>query len=242
MPTDTRRLVIRAHRPWQRRLIWGGVAALALLAVYLAFEIGRRGAGYDSLQAWQQRRALNATIAELQKANAGLRASMAELETGQVSAHREREELARSIGELQSRIARQNQDLTFYRGIVSDSAGGTRVRIHRVVIEPGENSGNYRIRVVLVQTARPEKDVSGTMTLSVAGAEGDKPAEYPLQRLTQQKLERLRFSFRYFEDIEQQIELPAEFRPASVNVEVRAAGRTGEPLSEKFEWRVQESG
>jgi cell division protein FtsB len=242
MPIDTRRLVIRSHRPWLRPLLWGGLGVLMVAVVYLAFELGRLGAGHDSLAAWQQQRALQNTIEQLRRTNADLRAGLAELQTGQVSARHEREELARSIGELQGRIAQQNKDLAFYRGIVSDSAGANRVRVHQVTIAPGETAGGYRIRVVLVQTARPERDVSGTVTLSLEGAERGQPALLPLARLTADKREQLRFSFRYFQEFEQQVLLPADFTPAGVQVEVRAAGRTGEPLTEKFEWRVQESG
>lgn len=239
--TETRRLVIRTHRPWLRVLIFSSLAVIAIASIYLAFEFGRLGAGHNSLTAWQQRRELQSTITRLEKDNASLRARIAELETGQVSGGQERSELARTVSELQSQVARQNQDLTFYRGIVAASAGGTSVRIQRVVIAPGDSANNFALRVVLVQTARAEKNISGTMTLSVSGFEQNNPVTYTLDRLSADKRTQLKFSFRYFEDIDQPLALPAGFIPAKIQVEVRAEGRTGEPLTETFPWNVQQN-
>ncbi len=241
MPTETRKLVIRVHRPGLRALLWGVCIVLTASAIYLAFEIGRRGAGYDSISAWKQRRELHQKIEQLDKRNAALRAQLAELETGQVSGRQERAELTRSVGELQDQVAQQKQDLAFYRGIVSANAGGTSVRIHRVTIVPGDAPDRFNLRVVLVQTTRAERNVSGTMTLTLEGLEQDKPATYPLERVAAEKGDPLKFSFRYFEDIDEPIVLPAGFRPAKVHVEVRVADRTGEPLTETFDWRVQET-
>jgi hypothetical protein len=241
MPTETRKLVIRAHRPWLRGSIWAVLAIVTLAAIYIAFEGGRRRAGHDSLAAWQQRRELQAKIVQLEKTNTALRTKVAELETGQVSGRQESSELARTVSELQGQVARQNQDLAFYRGIVSSSVGGTSVRINRVVVVPGSAPDQFSVRVVLVQTVQPEKNVSGTMTFSLEGIEQHKPATYPLARLTADKREQLKFSFRYYEDLDQQLVLPKGFQPATVHVEVRAADRTGEPLTQTFEWRVQET-
>lgn len=222
-------------------MIWVCAALLALLSIYVAFELGRRGAGYDSIDAWRQRSALQGTIKQLQKDNETLRAELAELKTGQVSGRQEREELARSLSDLQGQLARQNQDLAFYRGIVSAAGSANRVSIHRVVISAGEGAGHFKVSVVLAQTARPEKDVAGTVTLSLEGMEQGRPAVYPLTRLSADKSAQLKFSFRYFQDLEQPIALPAGFTPASLTVEVRTAGR-GEPaVNQKFEWRVQET-
>jgi hypothetical protein len=239
MPTQTRRLVIRPHRPWVRPVLWASLALVLIAAVYLAFEAGRHGAGHDSILAWQQRRGLQGVVDRLEKTNAALRAEIAELKTGQVSGGQEREALARNVGELQRQLARQNQDLAFYRGIVSSPAGESRVNVHRAVISPADTPGRFRVSVVLVQTARPEKDASGTLTLSVEGTQQGKPVVHPLERLTDGKPQPLKFSFRYFEDIVREVALPAGFEPANLNVEVRA-GR-GEPVNRKFEWRVQEN-
>jgi cell division protein FtsB len=239
MPTETRRLVIRPHRPWQRPLLWTVLAVVVLGAVYLAFEAGRHGAGHDTILAWQQRRGLQTKMNTLEKTNAALRAEIAELKTGQVSSGQEREALARNVVDLQRQLARQNQDLAFYRGIISSPAGESRVNVHRAVIEPADTPGRFRVSVVLVQTARPEKDVSGTVALSVEGSEQGRPVVYPLERLSGGKTEPLKFSFRYFEDLVREMTLPPGFTPANLNVEVRVSGRGG-PVSRKFEWRTQE--
>ncbi|HSC06155.1 MAG TPA: hypothetical protein VLD59_04965, partial [Steroidobacteraceae bacterium] len=79
MPVEAPNLVIRMQRPWLRRLIWIFGLAVLPVAFYLVYEFGRFDGGYDRLTVSQHRRELEVEIERLQKANAELRAQVAEL-------------------------------------------------------------------------------------------------------------------------------------------------------------------
>jgi hypothetical protein len=232
-------LVIRPQRPWLRRLIW--IAALAVLPVafYLMYELGRFDGGYDRLTVGQNRRELEVEIERLQKANAELRGQVAELETGRMSHQQESSELARSVAELQAQVARQSQDLAFYRGIVGSTIGAPTIKVQRFQVHPGTEPRHHRLRLVLVQAVRPDNVVAGTVALTVQGTERGKPVTYSLSRLTADGRDQLPFSFRYVQDLDQEIVLPDGFQPARVSVEVRASGRSGAPFNQSFDWAVQ---
>ena len=55
-------------------------------------------------------------------ANRELRTRLAELDTIRIGRAREQAEVARTIGDLQAQVARQAQELAFYRGIVAQAA------------------------------------------------------------------------------------------------------------------------
>ena len=72
----------------------------------------------------------------MQKTNAELRANVAELETGRISQQQEREELARSIAELQSQVGRQSQDVAFYRGLVNTTLNAPTIKVQKFEVLP----------------------------------------------------------------------------------------------------------
>jgi uncharacterized FlaG/YvyC family protein len=236
-PTPTT-LVIRTQHPWLRRVWWGLAIALAPLGLYLTYELGRFDGGYDRISAGQERREQEVATERLEKANAELRGKLAEFETGRVSQQQEREELARTVTDLQTQVARQQQDLQFYRGIVSQTVGAPNVKVQRFQIVNGSAARRFKLRLVLVQ-ARTESVASGTVALAVEGSERGKAVTYNLPRLTADARAQVPFSFRYFQDLDQEIVLPEGFQPARVNVEVRASGRASSPATQSFNWAVQ---
>ena len=240
MPGQPATLVIRARRPWVRRAIWIAAFAILPVVIYLTYELGRLDGGYDRSTVGQRRRELEVEIERLQKNNAELRANVAELETGRISQQQEREELARSIAELQSQVGRQSQDVAFYRGLVNTTLNAPNIKVQKFEVMPGETNGKYHLRMVLVQAVRPDNIVSGTVELTVEGTERGQPAKYGLARLTGDGRSQLSFSFRYFQDLDQEVALPEGFQPGRVNVEVKSSGRSA-PLSQSFNWNGQSS-
>lgn len=239
MPLEAMNLVIRTQRPWVRRLMWIAGLALLPLSFYLMYEFGRFDGGYDRLTVGQRRRELEVEIERLEKANAEMRAKVAELETGHVSHQQESAELARTVADLQAQVARQSQDLAFYRGIVGSTIGAPTIKVQRFQVHPGSSPRQHRLRLVLVQAVRPDNVVSGTVALTVQGTERGKPVTYSLGRLTADGRDQLPFSFRYVQDLDQEVVLPEGFEPARVSVEVRASGRSGAPFNQSFNWTVQ---
>ena len=61
----------------------------------------------------------SAQIDHLQQAQQQLRVQLAAAEEARVAEVRERSEVARTIGELQAQVERQQQDVEFYRGLVA---------------------------------------------------------------------------------------------------------------------------
>lgn len=239
MPVEAGNLVIRAHRPWLRRFLWIAALALLPLSFYLMYEFGRFDGGYDRLTVGQRRRELEVEIERLEKTNAELRAKVAELETGDTSHQQETAELGRSVAELQSQVARQSQDLAFYRGIVGSTIGAPGIKVQRFQVRAGTGPNHFHLRMVLVQAVRPDNIVSGSVALTVQGTERGKAVTYNLARLTADGRDQLPFSFRYVQDLDQEVVLPGGFAPARVSVEVRTSGRSGAPYNQSFDWTIQ---
>jgi hypothetical protein len=235
-------LVIRTHSPARRLVIIGVVSVFAAFALYIVYELGRFNAGYDRLAVAQQRTELEVEIERLGKSNRELRTQLAELDTIRIGRAREQAEVTRTIGDLQAQVARQTQELAFYRGIVAQGAAAVGVKVQKVHITPGTKAQRFMVHIALVRTVRPDSVAIGSLALSIDGAMADgKALTLDLPAITPGKQKELPFNFRYFENLDQDVALPAGFQPEKVAVEVRSNKKDVAPASQSFPWSVDAS-
>lgn len=233
-----RNLVVRTHAPVRRTVLTIAFSIVGLFALYVVYELGRYDAGYDRLAVSQERTDLELKIEGLEKANRDLRAKLAELDTIRIGRNQERTELARTIGELQAQVARQAQDLAFYRGIVTQGTSTLGVKIQQLRIAATETPNNFRVRMTIVQSVRPDEPVKGIVMLKVEGEANGSATSLDHASLTGGKTREQPFNFRYFENFDQQITLPEGFRPERLTVEVSSDRKGVTALTQSFLWRV----
>src|SRR3982074_899565 len=124
-----RALVVRQRTPvLQTALLIAGVL-IGVFALYVVYELGRYNAGYDRQAVAQQRTELEVQIEHLEKANREMRIRLAEPDAFRVGRSREQAEVARATGDLQAQVARQSQELAFYRGVVAQGAAVLGVQV-----------------------------------------------------------------------------------------------------------------
>jgi hypothetical protein len=233
------KVVIRTYAPVRRWIVIGTLLTVVPLAGYLLFEYGRYVSGYDRLEALRVESEMQEQLDQRDATIRDLRRVSADLDTFKASQSRERSELARSIGELQAQVARQSQDLAFYKGIVVQNANTPEVKIQQLRIARGTRPGSFVLHLTLVQPARPDGTVAGTVSVVLDGQQGAAPGKLELEALTGGAQRQLTYSFRYFENLDPEIVIPAEFRPERITVEVRSSRRGVTPLSQTFIWTVE---
>ncbi|HEX4023872.1 MAG TPA: DUF6776 family protein [Steroidobacteraceae bacterium] len=234
------KLVVKAYAPARPWIAGVTVLLLVAVAVYGAFELGRYQAGYDALRATAQRGALQQQLAQLQQAQHQLNVQLASAQEQQVADIRERAEVARTIGQLQAQVERQQQDVEFYRGLVAPQAAqaaNVTVRVQQFHIAALPVAQQFVLHFTLNRLAQPERNINGTLAITVDGSQNGGPGSADLATLTGGKNE-LAFDFRYYADIEQQITLPVAFKPDSVTIEVRPARKGVAPYRQTFIWEV----
>ncbi len=236
-----RRLIVRAPAPVQRWLAAGLALVLMGVALILAFQGGRYVAGYDSVRAASQRSALQQKIDQLQAAQHQLQVQLAAAQEAQISDVRERSAVARTIGELQAQVERQQQDVEFYRGLLAPQLGkqppDVAIRVQEFHISATTDARQYMLRFTLNRIVQPDRTVDGMLAITVDGSQAGMPASLDLASLGGGK-QQLPFNFRYYADIEQPITLPAAFKPDSVTIEVRPTRKDMAPYRQTFIWEV----
>lgn len=205
-----------------------------------AFWLGQLRAGYNALQAELGQRRLQQQVAELEAEKRGLREKLARLETNEKVNREAYREVEEQLVELQGKIIEQQEDLAFYRGVVA-GPGQTRLQIRQLTVSPGQTPSSYRLRLVLAQGDRAEREVRGQVQIRVEGNRGSQRVSLDLADLGRPGIRPppLKFSFRYFQDLQTELALPADFTPARVVIRVSPTSGGAGPTVESFPWTVR---
>jgi len=238
MPGLPPKLVVTTYSPTRRLVTIVVLVLLVAGGVYGMFEFGRYRASYDIVAMIKERADYRGQIEAQETIISELRAKVAQLESSTVGQTREREEVQRTIGDLQAQVARANQELAFFRGIVTQNANSAEVKIQQARMVASAAANKFRIRVTLVQPMKPDSVVSGVVVLSVDGEIDGKPGRADFATLSGGKRREIPFTFRYLENIEEEITMPPGMKPEQLLIEVKSNKRGSAPVQQSYVWSV----
>lgn len=213
------------------------IGALILVCAYLVYEFGRIQANYNIVAAGRERQEFVDRIATLDAEIVAMKEYVAQLETNRDIDSSAYQDVETSLVTLQATIQEQTNEIAFYRGIVSpeDGVAGLRVQDLRLTRAGTENA--YTVRLVLVQSLKHNRTVSGDVGLIVEGVQDGNDVSYPYsQLLGEEKDSSWPFKFRYFQDFDREIILPDGFTPENIKIEVRSKTRSISSIEESFSW------
>lgn len=215
------------------------IAAVVLVCAYLVYEFGRIQANYNIVDAGRERQAFEARIDELDAEIATLKETIASLETNRNIDRSAYQDVESSLVELQAKIQEQTNEIAFYRGIVSPADGKAGLRVQDLRLTRSATERAYNVRLVLVQSLKHDRTVSGDVGLFVEGVQDGSDVSYPYSQLLGAEAEsRWPFKFRYFQDFDREIVLPDGFTPESIRIEVRSKTRSISSIEERFAWNM----
>src|ERR1700674_5110593 len=204
------KLVVRSYAPKRHAVLWT-LAALAIIGIlYAVFELGRYEAGFRVVDSVRGALSASRRIRSLEAENENQRRQLEAAETARRVDREGYAQVEKSLGDMQSQIARLNQDLSFYRGLVQPESL-IHVKVQQMQIVPDGPPGQYHLKFVLMQTGKPEKEVAGNAAIAVEGLMRGKPSSLSFGQVTPNRRVSLAYSFRYFHDYHEPILLPQRF-------------------------------
>lgn len=228
------------ERPrWLRWLIVGGSAVLILAAGYAVYsfltdELADHYASVtgDRERLLALRRDLAERLREEKATVESLRERLAYLEKSQQIDREACQQLRESLRDMQSRLVDAQEQLAFYRGIVTPEDESAGVRVHDLVIL--RRGDELRYEMVLVQGRNQSSRVRGRFSLQIDGVRDD-VAETIEARNAEGETDML-FSFRHFQEFTGSMTLPDGFDPREVRVQLNREG-SSEPVESNYEWQ-----
>jgi hypothetical protein len=136
------------------------------------------------------------------------------------------------LTQLHTTNAGLETELGFFRKIMVPGETDQGIHVERMNVAAAAES-IFVIEATLIQVAERPSVVSGSITLEIEGTRNGEAV-----RLTSTELggspAALDFRFRYFQALEQTVELPTAFTPNRIKVAV--IGKKGTPVEAEFVW------
>jgi hypothetical protein len=224
-------VVRRKLSPRAKLMLTGSVVTVAILAAGSIYNYGLSTAGFERLSADRQQSRLQEDLERQAAENQELRDSLARSERSLQMNETAFQELERSLKASSQEIVKLREELNFYRNIITPADKKSGLRIQNLYIEP-TGANQYRYKLVLIQALKHERTINGLASLEISGMQGADEAVLTFPGPGDQPL---RVNFKYFQDLEGRFELPKNFKPSRVRVNVKPAG-SSQSVEESYAW------
>lgn len=190
------RVAVHTHVPWYWR--WFSIMMLAgvVLGVgWLTYDIGRRYAGFDQSEAQRERGQLEDLNSRLQDENAALRREIAAAERQlqiELSTHGN---LSTQIRNFAEENALLKEDLAFFQTLMASGSEPGGISINRFRVQQDALPGEYRYRLLIVQSKQRVKEFHGHLQFIVDYENAGKSEVVSLPRQDESQAYNLVFKF-----------------------------------------------
>lgn len=234
------KMVVVPYRPWRTWWAIGGFMAVLLVAALGAYFFGYYQTLARNGDALAQRNALLEQVDQLESSNTALQDQVLSLEQ---SASLDKEALnsvQRTIVSLREQISQLEEDVLFYKQIVSPGNEETGLMIGQLDLVRRDEAGGIRYRLELKQQGNNDDVITGHVNVNVLGQQEGQEVSIPLRSLSDSidDLD-IKLQFRYFQNIEGELSLPAGFEPQKVQILAVAEGDNAKTVQKSFGWLVQ---
>ena len=144
-------------------------------------------------------------------------------------------ELQSTLTEREEEVSGLRADVDFYERLVGSTGQRQGLRVHEARFAP-ESGGTWHYTVTLTQNLNRGAISKGSLRFAVEGVRGGKLSTLRWDDLLQKPGAPAKpFSFRYFQQLEDSVMLPADFTPQRVHVSLLANGSS---VEQTFPWQA----
>ncbi|MBL4573292.1 MAG: hypothetical protein JKY86_09490 [Gammaproteobacteria bacterium] len=235
------KMVVVPYRPGRRFLLVSflvlGVGASAIGGFMYGYMNTLRN--QQSEQATQQE--LSEQLSVIETENSALRRQVAILDRSRVMDQLVTEEVQETIFSLRDRVAQLEQDVVYYRQVVSAETEDTGLIISQLDIDATREANRYRYKLVLrQQDADGDTFLTGHVNINLVGSQGEVQQILAIRDLSaeQDQLD-IRLRFKYFQNIEGELVLPDNFVPDRLQVAAVSVEPVEKSINQSFSWVVE---
>lgn len=216
---DATQLSVRPHVAWYVR--WSIYVPFVLAAIgfaWWAYDSGLELAGFHRGQTQRELEQLNAQVANLTQENLLLSNKVAQYEQQIQINVASNAETAKQLKTLSEENSHLQEDLGFFQNLTETRGKAGELGVHRLRLDADTMPGEYRLRMLLVQSGQRAKQFSGSYQLVATVVQDGKRTTLLFPSKDEEKPQ-FKLDFKYYQRVEQALHLP----PAATleNVQVR---------------------
>ncbi|MEO6065474.1 MAG: DUF6776 family protein [Lysobacterales bacterium] len=213
-----------------------GIALAWLATLALAWWLGADQAAPDLASIRETAAGSTRRVSELGITNDAAKRRIAVLERSDQVSRLANESLQKTLRVQEGDLAKLRDDLAFYQRLVGGETGRA-LEIQQLALRPIGRTNAFGFRVLLTRNARAGETNRGAVTVRVSGVGANKLVRLEWDRLQQETAATpLVYDFKYFQQLESSLILPAGFEPDRVVVRARASDGTS--VEESFAWQA----
>jgi len=228
-------IIKRRISPRLKLFITGLIVVVVLAGIGAIYNYGLSSAGVDTFAFFQRQTVLRDELKRLNDENRDLRETLARaqrtLQMDQVAY----QELDRSLKESAREINKLKEELSFYRNIITPPNSISGLQVERLNVERTGNpvDNTYRYKLVLIQALKHDSTIYGRVRLEVSGAQDGRDAVLVFPRPNDRAHN---VNFKYFQEFEGVMKLPANFLPGGIKVNITTTSPTAQTLEQNYAW------
>lgn len=234
---------VRPHRPFRTGIVTVVIAAALLIGGWQLYDFGRRQGGHDAAEARATEARLRLQIEELRVRVEDLAQRNTLLERADRIDRESISHLRQDIEEREARIRELEENLAYYRNLVSPSDTGPSMDVQGLSLKPVPGSERrFRYELVLTQDNGGDRYAKGRVDLSLFGSGPEGDVSLGAGEFLVEGESATNFRFRYLQTLGGIIELPESFSPTRLRLKVVPAGGRLDAVEEQFNWKSLISG
>ncbi len=231
----TGELVVKPRYSPRVKLFVAGLAAVLLIVTGGAiYNHGMNMAGFDRLSAYQHQQVLRSDVDRLRQENQGLREGLARAQRDVQMDQTAYQELDQSLKDSAKQIQKLQEEVSFYRNIISPTNKIAGLQIQSLRIKPMPGSSNqYQYSLVLIQALKHDQTIYGRARFEISGVRAGQDVVLAFPARNDKPIT---VNFKYFQELDGNIQLAGDFKPQRVKVSVTTTGAGAQTLEQSYNW------
>ncbi len=249
MRSHERLMVVPYKDHKSKKVIISAVAVLLLVAIfYLGYSSGQFDFEKENASLYKENRDLVEEVSAASVMLEGARQKLANYERGKAIDGQAEQDVKKVIIVLKEENRQLHEELGFYKQIMAPGVKGKNLRVDRIVLSATKDQNKFHYQLVLAKVGNNRKFVKGDISLVVSGMQEGiersgliKNGVWAAVEANQEPFfASSSFKFRYFQELEGDIELPSGFIPSKIQVTATALiNRKKQTIDRSFDWELE---
>ena len=240
---SARAMKIVRHASVHKRRLQLLLVILFISFGFVAYWFGASRIVDESEGLKQEHRQLLTEITRLERQNEKLASRLAMLERSSQIDRQAAENVRVQVRELEQEKAELSKTIAFYQSVIAPEDLNEGVQLNDFDLVPGNKPNHYQLRMVVSQVSRSNNFIRGTLRARVKGEQGGQSVSLSLLELAGVG-DNLALGFRYFQSFPDDrglldFELPEDFKPESITVNIDIRSGRIQSLERSFDWHEE---
>ena len=230
-------MVVVPYRPLYKAMIF--IVFIFAMAIFgwLTYEFGNNQGLELKVEVVREKDLISKELGEARGLINEMRQEIADLTVGGEIDNQANEEVRHTIENQQNLLAAQNEEISFYKGVMLPNVANKGLRIERLDVSSNV-PGRVRYSLLLTQVVDKHDYVQGGVRISLLGQNDGQEETIQISDSGRDEAEAIRFRFRYFQNIMVEQQLPDGFVPREVMVVAQSSGLNAQRLEKTFDWSL----